>query len=84
MSNRKLEISDIIGSGDLVAAHFTLSGVHTGDLMGVPPTGKALKATATGMFRLEDGKVVENTVNFDALGLLQQLGVVPMPGAVAP
>ncbi len=79
LSNRKLDVQDIIGSGDLVAGHFIVTGTHTGDLMGVPPTGKQVMSTGTGIFRLENGKVVENTVNIDALGLLQQLGVVPMP-----
>ncbi len=79
LSNAKLDVEDIIGASDMVASHFMVSGIHTGDLMGVPPTGKQVKSTGTGIFRLENGKVVENTVNFDALGLLQQLGVVPMP-----
>ncbi len=79
LSNRMLDVEEIFGSDGMAASHFTVTGIHTGDLMGVPPTEKQIKSTGTGIFRLENGKVVENTVNFDALGLLQQLGVVPMP-----
>jgi predicted ester cyclase len=40
-------------------------------------TGKTIKVTATGIFRVVDGKATDNWVNFDALGLLQQLEAAP-------
>jgi predicted ester cyclase len=52
-------------------------GTHLGDLMGIPPTGRQVTITATGIFGCKDGKLVENRVVFDAFGLLQQLGVIP-------
>lgn len=45
--------------------------------LGVPATGKAASITATGIFTVKDGKLVQNQVIFDAFGLLQQSGVVP-------
>lgn len=42
------------------------------------PTGKTIHMTATGIFRIVDGKSTDNWVNIDALGLLQQLGAVPV------
>jgi hypothetical protein len=42
-------------------------------------TGKTIKVTATGIFRVVDGKATDNWVNFDALGLLQQMGAAPAP-----
>jgi hypothetical protein len=50
---------------------------HTGELMGIAPTGKQFTVTATGIFRCANGLDAEHTVNFDALGLMQQLGAIP-------
>jgi steroid delta-isomerase-like uncharacterized protein len=76
----QVEIEDMLEEGDKVAARWRLRGTNTGSFMGIPPTGKAVNVTATGIFRVVDGKVTDNWVNFDMLGLLQQLGVVPAPG----
>jgi steroid delta-isomerase-like uncharacterized protein len=79
MSNRKVVIEDSVGEGDRVAARFSITGTHTGIFMGIPATGKTIHVTGSGIFRVVDGKATDNWVNFDALGLLQQLGAVPMP-----
>lgn len=78
-SDLKGTIEHIFSDGDWVAIHFQFSGRHTRDFMGMPPTGKSFDITATGMFRFQNGKVSENIVNPDALGLLMQLGAVEMP-----
>jgi predicted ester cyclase len=59
------------------AARLTHTATHLGPFMGIPPTGRAATITATGIFRIQDGRLIENHVIFDALGLLRQLGVVP-------
>jgi predicted ester cyclase len=74
-----IEIEDMVAEGDKVAARFSFTGKHTGEFLGIPPTGKDVHGTGTGIFRFENGKDVEHQVNFDALGVLQQLGVVPVP-----
>ena len=76
----QVEIEDMLAEGDKVAARFRLRGTNTGSFQGMPPTGKAVNVTATGIFRVVDGKGTDNWVNLDALGLLQQLGIVPAPG----
>jgi predicted ester cyclase len=76
----RIEIEDILAEGDKVAARMRLRGRNTGSFQGMPPTGKAVDVTATGIFRVVDGKATDNWVTLDALGLLQQLGVVPAPG----
>ena len=48
--------------------------------MGIPPTGKQGTVTGIGIGRFEGGKLVEAWTEFDALGMLQQLGVVPAMG----
>ena len=80
-SDLKLTVENIFSEGDWVACHFRISGRNTREFMGVPPTGKSIDITATGMFKFQNGKVVENIVNPDAFGMLQQLGVVQMPSA---
>jgi predicted ester cyclase len=79
ISNRKVTIEDTVAEGDRVALCFTISGTHTGAMMGIAPTGKTVHVTASGIFRIVDGKSTDNWVNFDALGMLQQLGAVLMP-----
>jgi steroid delta-isomerase-like uncharacterized protein len=70
-------IEDIIGEGDTVAVRQTGRGTHQGELFGIPPTGKQLTVTAMIFHRFVNGKPVENWVNSDSMGMLQQLGVIP-------
>ena len=74
------EIEDMLAEGDKVAARMHIRMTNSGSFQGMPPTGKAVDVTATGIFRIVDGRVTDNWVNLDMLGLLQQLGVVPAPG----
>lgn len=67
----------IAAEDERVAVRASHTGTHQGDFMGVPPTGRQVTITATGIFSCKDGKLVENRVVFDAFGLLQQLGVIP-------
>lgn len=70
-------IESILAEGDRVAARFSHTGTHQGEFMGIQPTGRRISVSSSGIFRIADGRVVENRVVFDALGLLQQLGVMP-------
>jgi steroid delta-isomerase-like uncharacterized protein len=76
----RLTIEDMIAEGDEVTARWSCRGTHKGDLSGIPPTGKQVSISGVSIARLANGKVVENWVNWDALGLMQQLGVVPEIG----
>ncbi len=75
-----VEIEDMLAEGDKVACRFHFGGTNRGSFQGMPPTGKSAVVTGTGIFRILGGKLTDNWVNFDALGLMQQLGVVPTPG----
>lgn len=79
-SDVRLEIEDMLAEGDKVAARWRFRGTNSGPFQGRPPTGKAVDVKATGIFRVVDGKVTDNWVNLDVLGLMKQLGVVPTPG----
>jgi predicted ester cyclase len=78
-SDKKITIDDSVAEGDRVAIRFKLSGTQTSTFLGIAPTGKTIHISATGIFRIVDGKASDNWVNIDALGLLQQLGAVPVP-----
>ena len=72
---------DTIAEGDRVAIRWTATATHTGNLFGIPPTGKRVVVTGITINRYDaDGKTVESWADFDALGMMQQLGVIPMPG----
>ncbi len=71
---------DVIAEGDQVAVRWTMHGTHTGELLGIPPTGKQVTLTGITIYRLSDGKIVEERGEEDALGFMQQLGVIPAMG----
>ncbi|MDD1673081.1 MAG: ester cyclase [Methanomicrobiales archaeon] len=73
-------IDDMMANGDKVSARFTARGVHKGEFMGLPPSGKAIVMTGIEIFRLRNGKIVELWGEANLLGLMQQLGVVPAFG----
>lgn len=75
----KLTVEDLFAEGDKVAARWTARGTNTGELMGMPPTGKPMMVTGISILSLTNGKVREQYTNWDALGMLQQLGVIPKP-----
>ena len=75
------DIEDMIAEGDRVVTRMTAYGKHTGDLFGLPATGKDLVMKAVAIHRIADGRIVEHWSCKDELGFLRQLGVVPMPSA---
>lgn len=72
-----IEINDMVAEGNKVAVRWTGTGTHKGDFMGIRPTGKHISVTGITVDTFKDGKLVETWTNYDALGMLQQLGVVP-------
>jgi steroid delta-isomerase-like uncharacterized protein len=76
----QISIDDVIAEGDKVVIRWTARGTNTGPLFGMPATGKAATVTGITIERKVDGKSVEGWNNFDQLGMLQQLGVIPAPG----
>ncbi len=74
----RFTIEDQVVEGDKIVTRWTAQGTQQGPLQGIPPTGKAVKVTGITISRMADGKMTEAWVNWDMLGLLQQLGVVPV------
>ena len=79
----RFTVEDELAEGDLVASRSTLRGTHQGEFMGIPPTGKPVTVTGMSIDRIVGGKFVEGWLNFDALGMLQQLGVIGGTGDAA-
>lgn len=71
-----LSVEESIEDGDAAVLRWTWGGANTGVLMGIPPTGKSATTTGMHMVHVRGGKIVETWVSFDAVGFLQQLGLV--------
>jgi steroid delta-isomerase-like uncharacterized protein len=70
-------IEDMIAEGDKVVMRFRGSGTHRGETEAFgPPTGKQMEISGITIKRLSEGKIVEAWTNFDALGMMEQLGVI--------
>ena len=78
--NYELLAEDLIAEGDKVVVRSTFRGSHKGDLMGIAPTGKEVTMPVMLIYRIADNKIVEHWMQADALGLMQQLGVIPPMG----
>ena len=70
------QAEDMVAEGDKVAVRWTWKGKHTGEYMGVAPTGKQIKITGISILRIEGGKIVEEYAEIDNLGMMQQLGLL--------
>ena len=73
-------IEELVAEGDMVACRMTMSGTHQGPLMGIAPTGRSVRQQAQVHFvRFRNGKVIEHRAVRDDLGMMRQLGVIPVP-----
>ncbi len=70
----------LVAEGDMVVVYDTFRFKHTGAFQGIPATGKEATLTSTDIYRIVDGKIVEQWVEANMLSLMQQLGVIPTPG----
>jgi steroid delta-isomerase-like uncharacterized protein len=75
----KIEVEDIIAEGDLVAARFSGSATHKGDLFGTAATGKRIHFSGTDFLRFKNGKVTDVWHQGDDVIALMQIGIKP-PG----
>jgi predicted ester cyclase len=73
----RFEVEDEIAEGDRVVQLVTMSGRHTGPLIGREPTGREFAVRHVYIWRIADGKIVDHWGSRDDLGLLGQLGLLP-------
>ncbi len=72
----EISIDDQIGAGDRVVNRWTGRGTHQGELMGIPATGRPVSADGISIHRIVDGRIAETWNNYDALGMMRQLGAI--------
>lgn len=75
----EFEVEDVIGEGDKVVVRWSGRGTHEGEFQGISPTGKECTADGMTLFRIAANRIIEDRGNWDRLGLMQQLGVIPTP-----
>jgi predicted ester cyclase len=71
----------VVGDGEDVLAHWRLTGVHTGTLLGIEATGRPVAIDGMDHFVVRDGRIVSNFVVFDQLDYARQLGMMPAEGS---
>jgi steroid delta-isomerase-like uncharacterized protein len=73
-------VEDQVAEGDEVVTRWSAHGTHQGETEDLgPATGNRMEITGISVERFSDGKVAESWDSFDALGMMQQLGLVPEP-----
>jgi steroid delta-isomerase-like uncharacterized protein len=73
------EIRTQVAEGDLVVSHIVARGVHAGELLGIPATGREIETEGIAMHRVADGRIVEHWQVTDVAHVLQQVGALPGP-----
>jgi steroid delta-isomerase-like uncharacterized protein len=79
----RLDIDEIFSADDKVVTRWRYSGTNNGPLEGMAPTGRRVNGTGLTIYHFMGDRIREEFSNWDALGLLQQLGVITLPGKSA-
>ena len=77
--NLRIEVTHAVSEGDLGVVHCEVTGTHTGDGLGVPPTNRSVRFTGMTMARVGGGRIHEGWNAYDFLSMYQQLGIEPPP-----
>lgn len=78
-SNGRHIIEAQVAEGDRVATRLTWTALHSGEFNGVPASNRPVRVGGAAFDRIEDGRVVEHHAQFDVMGLMVQVGAVPVP-----
>lgn len=76
-------IDDIFEGDDRAVIRWTARGTHRGELRGITPTGKQITTTGVDILRIQNGKIAETFVQWDALSPMQQIGAVRLVAQAA-
>jgi predicted ester cyclase len=66
-------------AGDTIVTHWEANGTHQGEFAGISPTGNPISITGISIHTCRDGKIVEQIIAYDFLGLLRQMGATTIP-----
>jgi steroid delta-isomerase-like uncharacterized protein len=72
----QVTIEDIVAADDKVVVRWSSRGTHRGEMQGIPPTNRPVTMTGMAIYRFADGKIVEEWMNTDMLGMLRQIAVI--------
>ena len=78
--DRQLTVEDQVAEGDKVATRIIMRATQTGDLPGIPATGRPVTIESMHICRISDGRIAEEWELFDALGMMKQLGASTSQG----
>jgi steroid delta-isomerase-like uncharacterized protein len=78
-----IALDTLVAEGDFVAKRWTFRGTHSGDYMGLPASARQVVMAGVTIYRIQGGQVRETWWNYDALGMMQQLGAIPAPAEQA-
>ncbi|MBA2718840.1 MAG: ester cyclase [Chloroflexi bacterium] len=84
LTDARFTIEDMVAEDDRVAVRLTAEATHTGELMGMAPSGKRYSIGEIHIFRIHDGTVVEHWHQYDKMTMMQQLGALPGGEETAP
>jgi steroid delta-isomerase-like uncharacterized protein len=73
----RVTMEDLLVCGDRVVGRFIYRGTHTGDLLGIPASGKPVEMRSIDIWRVKDGVFVEHWDELNLMQLFQQIGVLP-------
>jgi len=76
----RVTMEDLVVSGDRVVGRFVYRGTHTGDLMGIPATGKPVEMRSIDIWRVQNGMFVEHWDELNLMQVFQQIGALPPLG----
>jgi steroid delta-isomerase-like uncharacterized protein len=68
-------VDEALGAGDKVLLRWSARGTHRGAFLGQSPTGKQVTTQGITVFTFRNAKIVEEWTQWDALGLVQDLGI---------
>jgi predicted ester cyclase len=82
MRDVKVTMEDLVISGDRVVGRFTYRGTHTGDLVGIPASGKPVEMRSIDIWRVQNGMFAEHWDEINAMQMFQQIGALPPLGGL--
>jgi steroid delta-isomerase-like uncharacterized protein len=80
----RFDIEDTVAERNEVVLHWTARGTHKGQFLGMAPTDKQATVSGTSIFRIDDGKIVEQWADWNLMSLMEQLGMTPRMEVGAP
>ena len=75
-ADMRFDLHALVADEDFVAARFTVTGTHAGEVMGIAATGRRVSFDGMALYRMRDGRIAETWLHPDGLAILHQLGVL--------